>query len=189
MTGFCQIVTLITSDLHLTNDLSRRSSPIIKIDDVAQYDNIHILIILVACTVRKYYLQCESSSRLTPRRVFSLLCLPVSLSTTLSRPNRTCIQHTMRFTTWSTLTNAFIISTVALLSLIQAVNAFDPELFIMSPNGFQPPLVPGDLMTVRWYVPNRAGSQGQDRSLMTGISGPSTTILNYLDSILWWTYG
>ena len=39
VTTFCQIVTLITSDLDLTDDLSRCSSPIIEIDVVAQYSH------------------------------------------------------------------------------------------------------------------------------------------------------
>ena len=118
------------------------------------WHNIHILIILVACTVRKYYLQCSSAHGSLPDEYLVSYVCQSRFQSPLSRPNWTCIQHTMRFTTWSTLTNAFIISTVALLSLIQAVNAFDPELYLMSPNGFEPPLVPGDLMTIRWYVPN-----------------------------------
>ena len=60
----------------------------------------------------------------------------------------------MRFTTWSTLINAFIISTVALLSLIQAANAFEfLDLFITSPNGADPPYLPGDKILIEWYVP------------------------------------
>ena len=66
----------------------------------------------------------------------------------------------MRFTTWSTLTNAFIISTVALLSLIQAANALD--LYIVAPNSHDSPFFPGGPITIKWYVPNRAGSQGQE---------------------------
>ena len=62
----------------------------------------------------------------------------------------------MRFTTWSTLTNAFIISTVALLSLIQAANGSNAfaELYILTPNGQDPPPTPGGPTTIRWYVPN-----------------------------------
>ena len=84
----------------------------------------------------------------------------------------------MQFTTWSTLTNAFIISTVALLSLIQAANALD--LYIVAPSSQDGPFHSRDPVTVKWYVPNRAGSQGQDRSLMTGISGPPSTMLTCL---------
>ena len=91
----------------------------------------------------------------------------------LSRPNQTCIQHTMRFTTWSTFTNALIISTVALLSLIQAANAQasafvgdSPIVYIISPNGIEPASYnPGAQMLIQWYVLNRVGSHGQDRSL------------------------
>ena len=128
-------------------------------------------------------LQRESSS--VPRRVFSLLCF-ASFSFTfhplLSLPNRTCNQHTMRFASWSTLTNTFIVSTVALLSLIQVAKA-TAELDIITPNNGQSPFLPGGPVTIRWYVPNRAGSQGQDRSLMAGISGTSSTLLNYLESM------
>jgi hypothetical protein len=128
------------------------------------------------CT--EIYLQRESSS--VPRRVFSLLCLPVS--PLLSLPNRTCTQHTMLFATWSTLTNTFIISTVALLSLIQVAKA-TAELDIVTPNNGQRPSYPEGPVTIRWYVPSRAGSQGRDTSLMAGISGTSTTLLNYLESM------
>ena len=79
----------------------------------------------------------------------------------------------MRFTTWSTFTNALLISTVALLSLIQAANAQasafvgdSPIVYIISPNGIEPASYnPGAQMLIQWYVLNRVGSHGQDRSL------------------------
>ena len=80
----------------------------------------------------------------------------------LSSPNLTCtvssIQHTMRFTTWSTVTNVFIVSTVALLSLIPAANAFD--IVILSPAGGET-YRPREKATVSWridkYVPKQSG--------------------------------
>ena len=124
-------------------------------------------------------LQRESSS--VPRRVFSLLSFPVSLSRFIhsSLPKRTCTQHTMRFTTWSTLTNTFIISTVALLSLFQVAKA-TPELNITAPNQGDPPFHPEDPVTIQGCVPNRAGSQGQGKS---DILGTSPALLNYLETM------
>jgi hypothetical protein len=147
---------------------------------VAQYSHPNKpLITSAACTIRKYYLQRESSSRAhSPDEYLVSSVCQFFFQPPLSRPNQTCIQHTMRFTTWSTLTNAFIISTVALLSLIQAANALD--LYIVTPNSHDSPFLSGGPITIRWYVPNRAGSPGQDRSLMTGISGPPSTMLKYL---------
>jgi hypothetical protein len=88
----------------------------------------------------------------------------------------------MRFTTWSTLTNTFIIATVAPLSLVQVAKA-TPELIITAPNRNDYLLHPMSVITIQWCVPNRAGSQGQDKSLMAGISGNSPTLLNYLEAI------
>jgi hypothetical protein len=86
----------------------------------------------------------------------------------------------MRFTTWPTLTNTFIISTIALLSLIQVAKA-TPVLIITAPNQGDPLLYPKGPVIILWYVPNRVGSQGQDKSLMAGISG--ATLLIYLESM------
>ena len=87
----------------------------------------------------------------------------------------------MQFTTCSTLANAFIISTVALLQLIQAVNALDLSVPApIGPNGQSNLFFPGEVIKIQWYVPNRAGSHSQDRSLMAGISGSHPTIVNYL---------
>ena len=64
----------------------------------------------------------------------------------------------MRFTTWSTVTNVFIISTVALLSLLPAANAQANGVKI----GWMNPL-PGDTFQageeaqVEWYVPKLSG--------------------------------
>jgi hypothetical protein len=68
----------------------------------------------------------------------------------------------MRFNftaTWSTLTNTFIFSTVALLSLIPAANAdsdsgLNPGISFAAPGG--PGSPPGGLYypyTATWYVP------------------------------------
>ena len=84
----------------------------------------------------------------------------------------------MRFTTWSSLTNAFIISTIALLSLIQAANAF-MLLYMLEPNGYERPFLPGDLMKIRWYVPIPAGSKVSDdqyfRAVYNNSAVPDTT--------------
>ena len=88
----------------------------------------------------------------------------------------------MRFATWSTLTNTLILSTAALLSLIQVAKA-TVELDIVAPNNGQPAYFPEGPVTIRWYEPNRAGSQGQDTSLMARILGIFTTLLNYLESM------
>ena len=66
----------------------------------------------------------------------------------------------MRFTTWSALTNTFIISTVALLWLIQAVNAQE-YLYL----GFESPkegnvFYPASEVTIEWYVPKLVRCQG-----------------------------
>ncbi|KAH9997077.1 hypothetical protein BJV77DRAFT_104164 [Russula vinacea] len=55
----------------------------------------------------------------------------------------------MRFTTWSTVTNVFIVSTVALLSLIPAANAFD--ILILSPAGGET-YRPREKATVSWRI-------------------------------------
>jgi hypothetical protein len=56
----------------------------------------------------------------------------------------------MRLTTWSTLTNATIVSTVALLSLVPAANAFD--LSFTHP-GYEEKYFVGNHDQFRWYVP------------------------------------
>jgi hypothetical protein len=68
----------------------------------------------------------------------------------------------MRFTTWSALTNAFTISTVALLWLTQAANAIPSnnlDLKIVSPHEGNE-FFPGNETTIEWYVPNLARCQG-----------------------------
>ena len=164
-------------------DVALTSSPIIEIDAVAQYSHPDYIGCLycteILLTARRQF---SSSTAHSPDEYLVFYVCQFLFQPPFFRPNRTCIQHTMRFTTWSPLTNAFIISTVALLSLIQVANAF-AELFIITPNGRELSPIPGDSITIRWYVPNRAGSQDRDWSLMTGISGSSTTILNYLQPI------
>ena len=72
----------------------------------------------------------------------------------------------MRFTTtWSALTNAFTISTVALLWLTQAANAIPSnnqeklDVKIVSPHEGNV-FYPGNETTIEWYVPNLARCQG-----------------------------
>ena len=157
--------------------------------------NIHILNRLAACTgctvrrsdnAKAAQLQVDA---LTSHSLDEYLVCSVRqflLQQPLPRPNQTCIQHTMQFTTWSTLINTFIISTVALLSLIQAANAQasnygpnHPDVAITSPNGVVPSsYFPGTQIDIGWYVPNRAGSHGQDRSLTASLSGTSPTKLH-----------
>jgi hypothetical protein len=62
----------------------------------------------------------------------------------------------MRFTTVSTLTNAYIFSAIALLSLIPAANADEHgvELFFSQPGDTGAPNVVAErTYEVRWYVP------------------------------------
>jgi hypothetical protein len=56
----------------------------------------------------------------------------------------------MRFTTWSLVTNVFVISTVALLSLIPAANALE---ITIGPPGAGDAHQPGERAIVAWYVP------------------------------------
>ena len=83
----------------------------------------------------------------------------------------------MRSTTWSTVTNAFIISTVALLSLIPAADAYSPPALgtvkIISPAAgdvYQA----GESAMVKWYVTKQCN---QVRYLTAGIAGSSTAPL------------
>jgi hypothetical protein len=65
----------------------------------------------------------------------------------------------MRFPTWSTLTNTFTVSTVALLSLIPTTNAIPSGLEIKfshpanGPKGETDFLLEGFSDTITWYVP------------------------------------
>jgi hypothetical protein len=60
----------------------------------------------------------------------------------------------MRFTTWSTVTNVFIISTVALLSLIPAANAIVIGWIRPQPGDTYQA---GKEALVEWYVPKLSG--------------------------------
>lgn len=80
----------------------------------------------------------------------------------------------MRFTTWPTLANTFIISTVALLTLIPAASAESPsaDLYFTEPLGGQTYNIGNN--TVSWYVhETRTGIQ--DGPLTVGIAGPLHT--------------
>jgi hypothetical protein len=120
--------------------------------------------------------------QLSPRQVFSVLRFAgfSSPPPLLSLPNPNCIQHTMRFASWSTSANAFIlVSTFALLlGLIPAANA---ALVSVT---FDDPRI-GDLVSstdwrngkrmITWYVPERGNRASHDRSLTVGIPGPLKT--------------
>ena len=68
----------------------------------------------------------------------------------------------MRFTTWSTLKTAFIISAVALLSLIPAANA-KVEIVITVPEADKTYIFGTNqgTNTVTWYVLNRGNPCGK----------------------------
>ncbi|KAF8465606.1 hypothetical protein DFH94DRAFT_698768 [Russula ochroleuca] len=70
--------------------------------------------------------------------------------TAFSLPNLTCIRNTMRFTPWSTLKTASIISAVVLLSLIPAANA-DMVIDFSSPIAGAAYLV-GTPVQITWYI-------------------------------------
>jgi hypothetical protein len=61
----------------------------------------------------------------------------------------------MRFTTWSTLTNTVVISTVALLSLIPAANAAGPVFLEFTQPTWGEHFDGGLIGKARWYVPKR----------------------------------
>jgi hypothetical protein len=89
----------------------------------------------------------------------------------------------MRFTSLSTLTNTLFISTVILLSLIPAANAYAVVVFTNPTNGTV--YHAGDTIPVKWYVPKGgklAGTPGRhDRSLTAGIAGTPITTRIYLE--------
>jgi hypothetical protein len=65
----------------------------------------------------------------------------------------------MRFTTWPTLANTFIISTVALLSLIPAASAESPSADLYFTEPVEGQVYSIGTNTVSWYVQEtRAGS-------------------------------
>lgn len=106
-----------------------------------------------------------------PRKVFSLVCFRVLFQTILlSSQSNAHSAHTMRFTTWPTLANTFIISTVALLSLIPAASAASPSADLYFTEPLEGKIYPIGTNTVSWYVQEtRAGSQ--DGPLTAGILG------------------
>jgi hypothetical protein len=76
----------------------------------------------------------------------------------------------MRFTTWSTVTNVIIISTIStLLSLIPAANAI--EIGFIFPTTGQT-YKAGESATVAWYVQNV--KQGNHDLTALGIAGSSS---------------
>jgi hypothetical protein len=83
----------------------------------------------------------------------------------------------MRFTIWSALTNAFVIFTVILPSLIPGANAFyDVVLYFTNPSSSGAVYFAGQESEITWYVSkwglgDQAGSY--DRSLTAGIAGTS----------------
>jgi hypothetical protein len=85
----------------------------------------------------------------------------------------------MRFITWPTLTNSFIVFIGILPSLIPAVNAIVGNVNFVSPSSGGDTFYIGQESEIIWYVSkggleNRTGRY--DTSLMTGISGTSTTL-------------
>jgi hypothetical protein len=81
----------------------------------------------------------------------------------------------MRFTPWSTLKTASIISAVVLLSLIPAANA-DMVIDFSSPIAGAAYLV-GTPVQITWYVLKMRESEREDGSLTVGIAGTSLKMI------------